>query len=324
MGTGDDLLNLGTMTGFGANGKVPIHFINAGTLSGSVSLDCDDAVFDSTLGRVLYDIQANHESTVVAGNTGNLVFGDNDDQILYANPTQAAADNASHTVLLPGRGNNALYGGSGFTTFRVVTDPEDMPANPGDPVIVPYNQIWGGWSKMPGVVGYTNNTVSFEDAVAGVYVDLVEGHNAYAVITPGLNWGSVQGYFENSIQNVPNVVGSSYGDVLIADDGIDRLTGGLKGDQLYSGQGPLSQTTFVYQSYQDSTVANGYDTIVHFKSGIDKIDISALRADPDQLVISTDGHSSVYVEHTPGIFDPNTDLAINVYGGAVTRTDIIM
>jgi hypothetical protein len=57
----------------------------------------------------------------------------------------------------------------------------------------------------------------------------------------------------------------------------------------------------------------GYDTIYGFKTGTDKIDLSALSSDASHLVIQTSGTSnSVYLEATPGSFNANTDLAMNV------------
>jgi hypothetical protein len=84
---------------------------------------------------------------------------------------------------------------------------------------------------MAGVAGCANNALSFAVADRGVYVDLQTGHNAYVASTLNGNWTG-SGTFEDSIVNVPNVVGSSYGDLIQADNGVDRLTGGGKADQL--------------------------------------------------------------------------------------------
>ena len=167
-------------------------------------------------------------------------------------------------------------------------------------------------SQMAGVAGYTNNTVSFAQLAAGqsIYVDLQGGHNAYINSGPQ-NDGSYT--LEDAIANVPNVIGSSGGDVIIADNGIDRITGGAGGDQLYAGSGAGSQDTFVYNGWGDSNLVSGYDTIYGFKAGTDKIDLTALASDASHLVIRTSGASnSVYLERMPGSFNPNTDLAMNV------------
>jgi hypothetical protein len=57
----------------------------------------------------------------------------------------------------------------------------------------------------------------------------------------------------------------------------------------------------------------GYDTIVGFKIGTDKVDLSAMYTDASHLAISTGGTSNtLYVEQTPGTFNAATDLAMIV------------
>ena len=64
--------------------------------------------------------------------------------------------------------------------------------------------------------------------------------------------------------------------------------------------------------------AEFYDTIYSFKAGTDKIDLSALHSDASHLLIETSGTANaVYLETTPGSFNPNTDLALNVYTKAI-------
>jgi Ca2+-binding RTX toxin-like protein len=237
--------------------------------------------------------------TVVAAQNGGTVLGGAGNDILIANSTQGAANGASHTTLDGGTGVNAMYGGSGFTTFLA-----------GD-TSGGYNQIWGGVSKMNGVQGFTNNTLSFASSASGAYVDILSGHDAY-VAAPGSSWTG-SGTYEDSILNVPNVTGSQFGDLIQSDNGVDRITGGGGADQLYAGFGGTSQDTFIYTSYGDSNLNTGYDTIVGFKLGTDKVDLSAFHTDASHLALSTAGTSNtVYLEQTPGSFNPNTDLAMVV------------
>jgi microcystin-dependent protein len=232
------------------------------------------------------------------GDTGtDLLSGGGGNDLLYGNTSQAAADNTGHTTLDGGAGANALYGSSAFTTF-IAGD-----TNGG------FDQIWGGASKMAGVLGFTNNTLSYATVAAGksVYVDLLNGHDGY--LNSGAHNNGVY-TFEDSIANVPNVIGSSGGDIIIADNGADRIQGGGGADALYAGGGA---DTFIYATYGDSNTVNGYDTIVGFKIGTDKIDLSALHTDAAHLLIDTVGTgNSLYVETTPGTFNANTDLALIV------------
>jgi autotransporter-associated beta strand protein len=243
-------------------------------------------------------IASGWDDLLVGGTQSGMLSALAGNDLLYGNTSQVTADNASQLTLDGGAGNNALYGSSGFNTFMAGD------ANGG------FNQIWGAASQMASVSGFTNNTLSFAATPSGmsVYVDLLTGHNAYVNSGPQNN-GSYM--LEDSISNVPNVLGSSGGDVVIADAGIDRLQGAAGGDQLYAGSG---FDTFVYASQGDSNLVSGYDTLYGFKTGTDKIDLSALHSDASHLLIQTSGTAnSVYLEATPGSFNPSTDLALNVY-----------
>lgn len=125
----------------------------------------------------------------------------------------------------------------------------------------------------------------------------------------------------NSIQNA---FGGSLGDTLIGNGGTNYFEGLGGADKLYAGGGVV---TFGYRSYDDSNLKTGYDTIVDFILGTDKIDLSALDTDFDHLWIETAGASnSVYVVQTPGEFNIDTDLAISVAAttaGALTALDFI-
>ena len=178
---------------------------------------------------------------------------------------------------------------------------------------------------MDGVAGYTNNTLSFASSGSGVYVDVLNGHDAYVAATNS-SWTGA-GTYEDSIINVPNIIGSNFGDVIQADNGVDRITGGGKADQLYAGTSGASQDTFIYNAYGDSNLNTGYDTIIGFKAGVDKVDLAAFHTDASHLAISTSGTSnSVYLEQTPGTFNINTDLALVINtsaAGGVHASDFI-
>ena len=164
---------------------------------------------------------------------------------------------------------------------------------------------------MTGVAGYANNTLSFRNATAGVLVDLL-AHDAFVGSTAAHAWTG-PGKLEDSIQNVPNVVGSKYGDVIHADNGVDRLTGGAGADQLVAGKGASSHDTFVYAGLADSNIPHGHDTIFGFKAGVDKIDVSTMNVSAANLLIVNHGLSNTaYVEQKPGVFNANTNLALVV------------
>jgi autotransporter passenger strand-loop-strand repeat protein len=255
-------------------------------------------------------VTGSSSADVLVGSTGtDYLSGEDGNDVLYGDTSQATGDVGGQTVLEGDGGSNALYGSSGYTLFKVGD------ANGGA------NQVWGAASKMAGVAGFTNNTLSFEDVAAGksVYADLLNGHNAY--INDGANNNGAY-TLEDSIVNVPNVIGSSGGDIIIADNEIARIEGRGGADALYAGGGA---DTFVYSDYGDSNLLAGYDTVVGFKIGIDKIDLSGMGTDASHLVISTSGvGNALYLEATPGTLNPATDLAINVVattGAGLTASD---
>jgi hypothetical protein len=298
----DRVINQGTLIGDVRLGQhAGSNLVNAGTLTGNVFLGAGGQTANSTLGTVSgLMVGGSGADTIVGGQSGNNIVGGAGNDVLYANPTMDAARNHAMTQLAGGTGSNALYGGGGYNTF-VGGD-----TNGG------YNQIWGGASGMMGVAGFANNTLTFAAMAPSqsVYVDLLNGHNAF--INSGPNQSGVYTY-EDSIINVPNVIGSASGDIIIADNGIDRIAGDDGADSLTAGTGPSSQDSFVYNDYADSNLIMGYDTVLGFKVAADKIDLSAFHSDASHLVIQTAGfNNNVYLEVTPGSFNAATDLAISV------------
>ena len=197
---------------------------------------------------------------VIAGDTGGVVMGGAGADVLYANPTQTAANNAARTTLDGAKGNNWLYGDGAYTTF-----------DSGDNAAGTYNQIFGGASEMAGVSGYANNTVSYaamSGAYKSAYVDLLHGDTYMCTTAKASGATTSEFVFEDYLQHVPNVIGSSGGDQVICDNGVDRITSGANkgGDVFYAGAGVGSQDTFAFTSLTESPLSN-YDIIENFKVG---------------------------------------------------------
>jgi Ca2+-binding RTX toxin-like protein len=309
---------IGTVTLGGGNNDL---MVNAGRINGNVQLGGGTGqVFDSTNGTIYNVGNANGIGTVTAGgggdtivgalNGGSLIGGLGND-VLIANQSTSSDLNFAAKVVMDGKGGvNAMYGGTGTNVFMS-----------GDAA---YNQIWGGTRDNAGVSPNCNffNTVDYSQVATGtsVYVDLLNGHDAYT-ITNGMYT------YEDSIQNVPNVNGTAGNDIIQCDNGTDIIKGGPGADQLYAGTGNFrGSDTFVYTQYADSNLMNGYDTIVGFTSGTDKIDASALHLTPASVAISTNSTSTVlYLEMSPGTFNANTDLAIAfTKANALQASDIIL
>jgi hypothetical protein len=307
---------------FATNGDAE-QLTNNGTIQGVIAFGSGAGDYvNSTFGGIDGTITCGSGGDVViAGNTGGSVIGGSGNDVLYANPTQTAANNAAKTTLDGGKGNNWLYGDGAFTTFVS-----------GDNSAGTYNQIFGGQSEMADVAGYANNTVdyaSLSSAYKSVYVNLLDG-DAYMCSIADANGAPTSDYtFEDYLQNVPNVIGSSGSDVIICDDGVDRITHGSgAGDILYAGTGAGSQNTFVYTAMNESPLSN-HDIIEGFKVGIDKLDFSQLDLPIADFLLSYGGNGSntVYVEKNPSTgFNSATDMIISVQAStsaALTYKDII-
>lgn len=304
-------LNYGIMGGIALGNGDHAFFGNAGTINGDVQLgNGTGQIFDSTAGWIYDSTNANGASitagsagAVIVGalNGGQLIGGAGND-VLIANQTDLVG--YSVVTTLDGKGgSNALYGGQGTNVFLS-----------GDAT---YNQIWGGLAAVH-VNGFTNNTVDYvavTGAGRGIYVDLLNGNNAYIIDNGAYT-------FIDSIVNVPNVKGTTGVDIIQAGVGLSVIEGRGGGDHLYTGTGA---DTFLYTSNGDSNLVTGYDTISGFRSGIDKIDVSAFGLTSSHALIQSNATDTVlYLKMTSGDFDPTTDLAISFTGAdALTTSDIV-
>ena len=306
-GTSDVVLNFGTIGNINMGSGAGDYVGNAGRIDGNVVMgNGAGQVFDSTHGTIYNVNNPGGAGTISAGSTGATIVGalnggginggaGND--VLIANQTTSASfDYNARTDMHALGGTNAMYGGTGINVFFS-----------GDAT---YNQIWGGRAAFTSTGnGYENNSVDYAPVVGAnrsVFVDLLNGHDAF-VINAGVYT------YADSIVNVPNVLATAGADIIQCDNEVDRITGRASGDSLYAGSGSFSQVGFIYTGYSDSNTVTGYDTIVGFKIGVDKIDLSALHTDGSHLAISTAGTSNtLYVEQTAGTFNANTDLAMIV------------
>ena len=306
------------------SGSVALEAVyNYGTMNGSVAMgSAAGDFFDSTSGAVHGAIDAGAGGdTIVAGNTGNLVVGGAGNDVLFANPTLTAASNHANTILDGGTGDNWLYGDGAYVTF-----------DSGDNSAGTCNQIFGRQSEMANVSGYANNTVSYaamSSAYKSAYIDLLHG-DAYMCASASANGAPTSAYvFEDYLQHVPNVIGSSGSDVIVCDNGADKITHGSgAGDVLYAGSGASSQDTFAYTSLTQSSLAH-HDVIEGFKTGTDKIDLSALGLPTADILLSSGGNgaNTIYVEKSPTTgFNSATDMIISVQAtgnGILTMKDIV-
>ncbi len=285
--------------------------------------------------NALYGLDGNDTlagGTASAGSYNQLWGGNGSDTVDYSGQTtsvyvdlrpQAGYLNAGSLVLVDlmnsvenaigGSGNDTLVGdaganrldGRGGTNVLYALDGNDTLV--GGTATSGQNQLWGGNGS---------DTVDYSAQTASVYVDLGLGggyvsHSGGLVLTDLMN-------------SIENATGGANSDTLIGDGGNNVLAGGGGADSLY---GMGGTNTFVYANVADSNLIAGYDSIVGFQTGVDKIDISALNTDASHLIIQTAGTSnSIYIEQTPGVFNAATDLAMSVntsIAGGVHTSDFV-
>lgn len=297
---GDDFFAGGTATG-GTNqlwGGAGINTVDYTNIEAAVRVDLGAGAGYVLRGNVFVLVdQMDHIQNVIGGAGDDRLIGD---------------DGANHFE--GGLGANALYGLGGDDSFvgglaarlGVGADPDAAPEYP-PAIAIDVSQLWGG----TGV-----NTVDYSAQTRSVYVDLVQ--------QLGYVWYKGVLTLTDQMNSIQNAMGGTIGDTLIGNGGTNYFEGLGGADKLYAGGGIV---TFGYQSYADSNLKTGYDTIVDFILGTDKIDLKALNTDFSHLWIENAGAShSVYVVQTPGEFNIDTDLAISVnstVAGQLTQHDFI-
>jgi hypothetical protein len=300
---------------YGASGSAPVDFWNLGSMYGAVDLGSGTNNFNSTQGYVYGGISAGSGNSVIIGPiNGGAVDGGSGNDVLYANPTQAAANDAAQTTLDGRTGNNWLYGDGAYTTFMS-----------GDNSAGTYNQIFGEPSEMEGVAGHANNTVSYagiSSAYKSAYIDLLHGDAYMCKIADANGAPSSDLVFEDYLKNVPNAIGTSGSDVIICDNGVDNITSGANtgGDIFYAGSGASSQDTFAFTSLSESPLSD-HAAIEGFKVGIDKVDLSALDMPTADVFLSYGGSgaNTIYVEKNPSTgFNSATDMILSVQASSNT------
>ena len=288
---GDDVFAGGTSTG-GTNqlwGGEGTNTVDYSELSAAVRVDLRAGGGHVLSGSVfvLFDEMDNIQ---------NAIGGAGDDRLV---------GNDEANRLDGGLGQNALYGlGGDDVLIGGLAAGLDRDTEPGS--ILP-SQLWGGTGM---------NTVDYSEQARSVQVDLVQQ----------LGWVWFKGVLTltDQLNSIQNALGGSLGDTLIGNGAVNYFEGLGGADKLYAGGGVV---TFGYRSYEDSNLETGYDTIVDFILGTDKIDLSAFETDFEHVWIENAGAShSVYVVQTPGEFNIETDLAISVnstVAGQLTEQDFL-
>lgn len=146
--------------------------------------------------------------------------------------------------LAGGRGDDTLSGGSGNDTLLGGADNDRLAGEDGDDLM---------------------------DGQAGG--DVLLGGAGNDRLTGNLGHDTLRGDSGND-----RLVGGDGQDSLLGGSGADLLIGDGGHDDLFGGR-DRNEDTFLFRTFADSAVGRGRDAIHEFRSGIDRIDLSALDAD---------------------------------------------
>ena len=161
----------------------------------------------SLYNRVIVDYGANNFTNHINGNDmNNTLVGGIEDDYIYGGP--------GNDVLKGKAGNNTLHGGDGDDVLIGGVDTDMMDGGPGDDVLFPGfgdNQVLGG----PGddMVCYMGDPISEE----GITVDLGNGDVQH---TLGIDY----------IDEIENVYGTPYNDIIITAGFLDNVALGMNGN----------------------------------------------------------------------------------------------
>ncbi|MBG0808220.1 M10 family metallopeptidase C-terminal domain-containing protein [Methylosinus sp. H3A] len=223
--------------------------------------------------------------------------------------------------IIGGGGADALVAGAGADTFVYNTASDSTP--------VSYDIIHGfktGTDKVDmtalnptsiSLQRYQGGTYIFGGAVSG-YFELASTQDINASDILGLQTGVfMQGGSTAGSTTVETLTGSSFGETIAAGNGIDTIIGGGGADSLVAGAGA---DTFVYKAISDSTTSS-YDIIHGFKSGTDKVDLTAVRAGAADTfgLLNTANGSYLFVDLQG---NGTTDMEIAFTSNNVTAADI--
>ncbi|WP_380787019.1 Calx-beta domain-containing protein [Sphingomonas sp. R86521] len=318
--------------------------------------DGNDTLYGGQGNDVLYGdagddvLQGNLGNDILNGGTGNdtLIGGDGND-ILYGNQDNDALDG--------GAGNDQLYGGQGDDTLTGGTGDDVLEGGKGINILnggdgndaasyvnssagvtvslllhdQAQNTVGAGTDTLIGIEQLVGSR--FDDTLTGdANANILFGEAGNDVLIGGFGTDTLIGGAGNDTLygNQDNdtllggagndtLFGGQGNDVLFGELGNDVLQGGVGSDTLFGGAGA---DTFRYTQAADSTVAS-YDVIADFETGVDRIDLLAVRTGAaDSFSITHFGGLS-YVDVDLG-GDGTIDMHIGFLGEQVVApTDIL-
>lgn len=223
-------------------------------------------------------------------------------------------------IIVGGGGSDALFGGAGADTFRYVAASDSLPGTGADTIF----DFESGADKIdlsPIAVNHISRIIN--GSANFLFIETAAGPIMQISVV-----GSVQ-HFDVLTANTMNyyVIGDAAANVILAGGGKDVIDGGAGDDIIYGGGntdalfGGAGANTFRYTAVADSLVSAA-DTIFDFKTGIDKIDLTAIRTGAaDKFGIINEANASYLFVDLGG--NGTNDMLIQTGTAGLTAADIL-
>ncbi len=241
----------------------------------------------------------NGSDLVFTNNHGVYMIGSEQGETLIGSANNDPLQgNGGDDVLIGGLGGDAISGGAGADTFLYRSAAESVAADDR------YDNLYDFESGIDridlGAIGTTSVSIIrsggssfvFSQTTSGVQLQLIAAGRD--INGDDFVYGAGHGVFLTGSAGGDFLRGGAKADSLAGGDGNDTLIGGLGGDYL-AGEGGAD--TYKYRSATESTVADS-DRIGTFQTGIDKIDLSAVRMGPNDVfnIVYSGGGSFIFVD----------------------------
>ena len=226
----------------------------------------------------------------LAGST--LDGGDGNDTLTGGAGTDWLIGAAGDDVLIGGGGNDLLVGGVGVDTFRFTSRADSfVSAGVADDVI---DDFQTGVDRIDLIA---LNMTSVSITASGEF-NIVSGSTAAGLFSVRVRGAVAQSDVLLS-SNVPptSIFGTAAGETLTGTSGVNYITGRGGADTLIGGGGI---DYFVYENTSDSTAA-AQDNLSDFQTGVDRIDLNALRT-TSVSIARINGGSILFAETPAGAF----------------------
>ncbi len=292
-GEGNDVLDGGRGADlvFGGGGDDRLVIANVGdgaadTMDGGTGHDVIDARDSSAglyldgQGFMLTVWELTNWSVVATAQYAEGIIGSGHDDQIYAQSMAGSMvlDGAGgDDIIIAGTGNDSLYGGAGNDWLRGWEGSDLLDGGEGDDTVgVSFSQFEGvDFTFQENSAGSPWIVVSDEGTHTVVNVENVSFGGSY--FADRATGGAGDDWLSGS-DGDDRLTGGDGEDQLFGDDGADVLRGGLGADVLEGGWDGYADV-YVYFSLAESHAAFGIDTISHYGSPYDRIDLSQMDGD---------------------------------------------